>query len=177
VAEPGEFAVDAPIAPRRVLGGESDNELFSVADGAGPAWPPLRVHPSGRGQSVVPRQQRVGRDNGSVTDPPGDRAGEPGDHATIDVGELGTVQGSLQDRDLVTEGDDFIASGSRRGLPRTIINSPPYRSRRPTSTESGTTPSTLNQSRREPLLHLNHIVDNPGICLQRVRRFWEIMSP
>jgi hypothetical protein len=35
VAEAGEFAVDAPVAPRRVLGGEADDELFSVAYRAG----------------------------------------------------------------------------------------------------------------------------------------------
>jgi hypothetical protein len=55
----------------------------------------------------VPGQQRVGRDDESVTDPPGDHTGEPGDHATVDVGEFGTCRGSMQDRDLVTERDDF----------------------------------------------------------------------
>jgi len=56
---------------------------------------------------VVPRQQRVGRNDESVADPAGDHAGESGDEATVDVGELGTVRGSLQDGDLVTERDDF----------------------------------------------------------------------
>jgi len=107
VAEPGEFAVDASVAPVGVLSSEADDELFSVTHGAGPARSPLRIDPSGRGQPTVPRQQRVGGDDESMTDPSGDHAGGPGDHATVDVGELGTVRGSLQDRDLVTERDDL----------------------------------------------------------------------
>jgi hypothetical protein len=107
VAEAGEFAVDAPVAPRRVLGGEPDDELFSFAHGAGPAGASLRVHPAGGGEAAVSGQQRVGRDDESVADPPGDHTGEPGDQAPVDVGEFGTCRGSLQDRDLVTERDDF----------------------------------------------------------------------
>lgn len=88
MAEPGEFAVDAPVAPRRVLGREADDDLFSVTHCAGPAGPSLRVHPSGHGKAVVPGEQRVGRDHESVTDLSGDHTGEPGDHATIGFGEL-----------------------------------------------------------------------------------------
>ena len=91
-----------------------DDELFSVADSAGPAGPSLRVDPAGCGEPAVPGQQRVGRDDEPVTDPPGDHTGEPGDHATVDVGELGTARGSLQDRDLVTERDDFGFEHSAR---------------------------------------------------------------
>jgi len=114
VAEPGEFAVDAPVAPCRVLGGEPDDELFAVTHDAGPAGPSLRVHPSGCGQPPVPGQHRVGRDNESVTDLPGDHTGEPGYHTTVDVGELGTCRGSSQDRNLVTERDDFSFQRSAR---------------------------------------------------------------
>ena len=52
---------------------------------------------------MVPGQQRVGRNDESVADPAGDHAGESGDEATVDVGELGTVRGSLQDGDLVKD--------------------------------------------------------------------------
>jgi hypothetical protein len=57
VAEPGEFAVDAPVALRRVFGSEADDELFSATHGAGSAGPLLRVDPAGRGEPAVPRQQ------------------------------------------------------------------------------------------------------------------------
>ena len=49
---------------------------------------------------------RIGDDE-SVTDSAGEYVGEPGDHATVDVGEFGTVRRSLQDRDLVMERDGF----------------------------------------------------------------------
>jgi len=114
VAEPGEFAVDAPVAPRRVLGREADNELFSVAHDARSAWPSLRIDPSGRGEAAVPGQRRVGGDDESVTDSAGEYAGGPGDHAAVHVGEFGTVRGSLQDRDLVTERNDFGFEHSAR---------------------------------------------------------------
>ena len=94
MAEAGEFAVDAPVAPRWVLGRESHDELFSVANRAGSAGAALRVDPSGGGEAAVPGQQRVGRDDESVTDPPRDHTGEPGDHATVDLGELRTCRGS-----------------------------------------------------------------------------------
>ena len=117
MAEASHFAVDTPVAPHRVLSREADNELFSVAYDAGPAGPSLRVHPSGCGEAAVPAKKRVGRDNESAADPPGDDTGEPGDHATIDIGELGTVRGSLQDRDLVTERDDLDFEHPERFAP------------------------------------------------------------
>jgi hypothetical protein len=114
VAEAGEFAVDAPVAPRRVLGGEPHDEVFSVTHDAGPAWTSLRIDPSGGGEAAVPGQQRVGREDESVTDPPGEYPGEPGDHATVYVTELRACRGSVQDRDLVTKRDDFGFEHSAR---------------------------------------------------------------
>ena len=75
VAESGEFEVDAPVAPRRVLGGEADDELFSVALDAGSAGPSLRVDPAGRGEMAVSGQRRLGGNEESVADPAG---GVPG---------------------------------------------------------------------------------------------------
>jgi hypothetical protein len=114
VAESGEFEVDAPVAPRRVLGGEADDELFSVARDAGSAGPSLRVDPAGCGEAVVSGQQRVGGDGESVADPAGDHTGQPSDHAAVHVGEFGTVRGSLPDRDLVTERDELGFEHSAR---------------------------------------------------------------
>ena len=88
--------------------------MFSVADSAGPAGPAVRVDPAGGGEPAVSGQQRVGCDDQPVTDLPGDHTGEPGDQATVDVGELGTARGSLQDRNLVTERDDFGFEHSAR---------------------------------------------------------------
>jgi hypothetical protein len=107
VAEAGEFAVDAPVALRRVVSREPDDELFSVTHGAGTARSSLGVPPSGRGEPAVPSEQRVGRDDVSVTDLSGDDPGEPGDQATVDFGQLRAFRGSLQDCDLVTERDDL----------------------------------------------------------------------
>ena len=103
----GEFAVDTPVAPHRVLSRESDTELFSVAHEARSAGPSLRIGPPDRGEAAVPAKKRVGRDNESAADPPGDDTGEPGDQATVDIGGLEACRGSLQDRDLVTERDDL----------------------------------------------------------------------
>jgi len=102
VAEAGELAVDAPVAPRRVLGGEADNELFSVADGAGPAGTSLQVYPTGRSESPVPDEQRGWGDDESRPDPAGNHPGEPCDHATVRVGQFRAFRRPLQDGDLVT---------------------------------------------------------------------------
>ena len=107
MAEASHFAVDTPVAPHRLLSREADNELFSVAYDAGPARPSLRVHPSGCGEAAVPAKKRVGRNDESAADLPGDDTGEPGDHAPVDIGELEACRGSMQDRDLVTQRDDL----------------------------------------------------------------------
>ncbi len=38
MAEADEFAVDTPVAPRRVVYGHLRNELTELGGGGGPAW-------------------------------------------------------------------------------------------------------------------------------------------
>ena len=84
--------------------------------GGGPGADRLVIVNAGRKleRAPVPGQKRVGRDDESVTDRAGDHTGEPGHQATVDIGELRTCRGSLENGDLVTERDELGFEHSTR---------------------------------------------------------------
>ena len=58
VAESGEFAVDAPIAPRRVLGGQAKDQSADAGGDGGSAGAGLRGGPAASEELAVPAQDR-----------------------------------------------------------------------------------------------------------------------
>ena len=79
-------------------------------------WPKVRRQVRRRRRTAprvlrLPRRAQPRSVSGVTMNPRRTRRGitprEPGHQATVDIGELGTVRGSLQDRDLVTERDEL----------------------------------------------------------------------
>ena len=55
----------------------------------------------------MPGQQRVGGDDEPGPNTTGEKPSDPGEHAPVGVGELGSARGSPQHRDLVAKCDHF----------------------------------------------------------------------
>jgi hypothetical protein len=68
MAEACEFAVYAPIAPRRVLGRHLHHEPANLHSGGWSSrWTRRGVGPAARNATTMPSQQRVGSDHPSMT--------------------------------------------------------------------------------------------------------------
>jgi hypothetical protein len=112
-AEAGEFAVDAAVAPRRVLASESDDRGARFGDGGGPP-DPVRVGPVVGDEASVPTQQRVGlheEDGPAVT---ADRARERGKDRAVVGFETRTRDLSVQYSELVAQHEDLDIFGTIR---------------------------------------------------------------
>jgi len=113
-AEASELAVDAAVAPGRVLLGEAYDELFEVPRSAGPPGPALGMHPPTRGEAAVPVQQCVGGDDEPRQHPTRQEPGEAGEQSTSGLGEGGAWHMAVQYGDLVTQRDGFGFERSAR---------------------------------------------------------------
>ena len=58
VAESGEFAVDAPVAPRRILGGQAHDQGTDARGNGGATRPSVRGGPAASDELAVPAQNR-----------------------------------------------------------------------------------------------------------------------
>jgi hypothetical protein len=59
-AKPHQFALDALVAPARILSGEAEDQLLHLPGKRWPARLAMRVGPSTRDQASVPAQRRLG---------------------------------------------------------------------------------------------------------------------
>lgn len=105
-----ELAVDAPVAPRRVLVGETEHEASEV----GRRWRPtdgrgLGLGPVAGDESPVPAKHGGGLDDEEHLSKPAavDGVGEHRQDAAVGVGEPRPLHLALQDHHLVPEGEDL----------------------------------------------------------------------
>ena len=63
MAEADQFAVDAAVAPGRVLGGEAEDEVADLVGGSWASWPSRGMGPVFGDASAVPSQEGVGCDD------------------------------------------------------------------------------------------------------------------
>ncbi len=105
-AKAGEFTVDAPVAPRRVLAGNLDDEIADLACGW---WQtlPVRVGPVVRDQSSMPREERVGLHQEHRPPLPVERPCECSQERTVVPVEVRSGDLSAQHRELVTKHEDL----------------------------------------------------------------------
>jgi hypothetical protein len=104
-----EFAVDAPVAPRRVLLVEAENEPADLAGGRRPTGSARRSGPVACHEAAMPGQhglrlndQEHLAESGTV-----EHLGEHAEHEPVAVGEPRTGHLPLEDEDLVTKGQDL----------------------------------------------------------------------
>jgi hypothetical protein len=112
-AEPGEFAVDAPVSPRRVLSRETDDRAAGFDCGGWPAGP-VRVGPVVRDESPMPTQQCVGLDHEDRPAVTAERTRERGEDRAIVGFETRTPVLALENGELVTQHKDFDVFGTIR---------------------------------------------------------------
>jgi len=112
VSEAGEFAVDASVAPRRVLGREAYDELFEVPRSAGPTRLALGMHPPTGGEASVPAQQCVGRDDEPREHPTWEEPSQAGEDGAVGFAARGAWHMAVQHGDLAAQRDDFCFKGT-----------------------------------------------------------------
>lgn len=110
VAESGQFAVDAPVAPGGVLAGHAQGE---PADLGVHGWPsPSRgggLGPPARDEAAMPPNDggRLHDEEHVAEARPVDDSGEHGEDGAVGLGEPRSGDLSLQDEDLVAQGEDL----------------------------------------------------------------------
>ena len=141
MTDDGERALDASVSPGRILAGHAQGEIGDSFHDAGSTAPLLaRMGPLGRDESVMPSQDRVGRDDRGVLGEylptellPADREpaslviGEPEPTSTdlpakgpvllaheLDHLELLSVDPARDERDEVEEGRDPLGHAGGR---------------------------------------------------------------
>ena len=62
MSEADEFAVDAPVAPGRDLGGHRDDKAPQLGRGSGAPWRPVGLGPVSGDAAAVPAKEGVGGD-------------------------------------------------------------------------------------------------------------------
>jgi hypothetical protein len=89
VAESGEFTVDAPIAPGRVLGGQPGDQGVEACGNGGSAGAGVRGGPAAVDDVSVPAQDRCGCEQQSAAAMSGQESAEGGDHGSIGPADPG----------------------------------------------------------------------------------------
>jgi hypothetical protein len=118
-AKPEELALDALVAPPRVLRGEADNQLLDVVVQWWPAGLAMRVGPRAGDQPAVPAQQRLRLDEEAGPPGSGQDAADRGEQGPVGRFQPGTRDLATQDGELVAEHHDLqvfggITAGGRR---------------------------------------------------------------
>ena len=83
IAEAGELAVDASVSPGRVLGGQADSEGAEAGGDRGSAGSGGLGGPVARNESLVPAQNRRGRDEEPESAAGREQAGQCGDEGSV----------------------------------------------------------------------------------------------
>ena len=112
VAETDEFAVDAAVAPGRVLGRHVDDEAPDLGVGGRPTSRLGWLGPVPGDASAVPAQQRVGGDEPSVAARPGERLSDGAEQRPVVIGQRGPARLAAQHDQLVAQDDDLEVLGA-----------------------------------------------------------------
>ena len=91
MAEAYEFAMDASIAPGRVLGGEAEDELADRGCGRGASRSSRGMCPVTSDAASVPAQQCFGCDDPTRSFGAGERGSDRAEQGSVGVVECGSV--------------------------------------------------------------------------------------
>ena len=91
MAEAGQFAVDASVAPGWVLGGEAEDESPEFDRRRWASWSSRGMCPVSGDSSAVPSQQGVRCDDPAVPSWPGESGGDRAEQCPVVVVECGSV--------------------------------------------------------------------------------------
>ena len=82
-AQSGELATDAPVAPGRILPGQSDDEGDRASGNRRPSWGAMEIGPTSTYEVAVPPKQGVGLDEEASTAPSGEQSRQSGEECSI----------------------------------------------------------------------------------------------
>jgi hypothetical protein len=105
-----QLALDAPVAPARVLRRQPDGQLLHVRG----QWRPaslVRVGPGAGDQASVPAQQRVGRDEEAGPATSGQHAADRGEQRPVGGFQPGAGHLAAEHRELVAQHEDLQVLG------------------------------------------------------------------
>ena len=97
LAETCEFAVDAAVAPSRILGGEAEDESSDRIRGWRSSWSSAGLCPVTGDAATVPSEQSVRGDDPGVPSWAGERGGEGAQQRPVVVVDGGSVDLASQD--------------------------------------------------------------------------------
>ena len=103
----GQLAVDAPISPCRVLIRQPKHQLDRARRDRRTTRPLAGVRPSAPHQISMPPEQGLGPDEEASPTLSPDEPAQPGEDRPVSWPECGACHLTAQDRDLVSEHDDF----------------------------------------------------------------------
>jgi len=107
VAEAGQFAVDASVAPGRVLGGEAENESADLDRRRWASRSSRGMCPVTGDAASMPSEQGVGRDDPACSSWAGERGGDGAEQGPVAVVDRWSVDLAAKDRNLVSQHDDL----------------------------------------------------------------------
>ncbi len=91
MTEAGQFAVDAAVAPGRVLGGEAEDVSTELDRGWWASRPSRGMCPMSDDASAVPVQQHFGRNDPAAASWAGERGSDGAEEGPVGVEEYGSV--------------------------------------------------------------------------------------
>ena len=106
-----QFALDALVAPARVLPGQADDQLLHLLVQWRPAGLAIRVGPGAGYQPPVPAQQRLGLDQEARPAGAGQHAADCGEQRPVGGFEPGPRDLAAQDGELVAQDQDLQILG------------------------------------------------------------------
>ena len=112
VAEACEFAVDASVAPGRVLGGEADDESSEFDRCWWSSWSSVGLGLVASHSAPVPSEEGVGGDEPAGSTRPGECGCDGAEQDAVVVGDLGSADLATQDGELMAEDDDLEVFGA-----------------------------------------------------------------
>jgi len=107
MSEADEFAVDAPVAPGRDLGGHRDDKAPQLGRGSGAPWRPVGLGPVSGDAAAVPAKEGVGGDEPAGASGEGERGCDRAEHAPVVIVEGRPVDLAAEYAELVAQHDEF----------------------------------------------------------------------
>ena len=110
VAEAGEFAVDASVSPRGVLGGQADRKSSQACGEGGSTRSPW-LRPAAGDEALVPAQDRRGRDEHPEPSTSGEEPGQGGHYGSVGPADPRSGSASVKHCELMAEDEDLDLFG------------------------------------------------------------------
>jgi hypothetical protein len=105
--KPEQLALDALVAPTRMLGGQADDQLLHVLVERRTPTSATGIRPRASDQTAVPAKQRLGLDQEAGPASPWQRPAEDGKQGTVGGLGLGAWNLAAQHGELVAEHQDL----------------------------------------------------------------------